>query len=285
VALQGYSDIPGGVSTLSITNKTIVTSNVIPLTTSNTTGSTGITMQATNFSNIVSTTRTQYNDGTPQNFTGTGASAATYISAVTMGTGGYIYTTASVTGVYFIVAIDVTTVPPSTSNIIISSSSSIFTPASPSTWLAGATTKTYQLQSLTSNATSYTYRTDQVYTNKTNTILVSRNIYTARTYYIPYDVVAPIFTSTYKGVGIATEDTVTVTIGTAPTTFIQYNNNSNPGGLAIWTDDSYVNTNYSTRIQESNNIVYSTKGNYTISFVATDTNLNSRTLNLYVAVV
>jgi len=251
-----------------------VTSNVIPLATSNTSGSTGITLQAQNFSNIVSTTRTQYNDGTAQKYS---PSSASYISPATMGTGRYIYTTTAVTGVYFIVAIDVTTVPPSTSNIIISSSSNIFTPASPSTWLATASTKTYQLQALTSNATSYTYRTDQVFTNKSEAILVSRTNYTARTYYVPYDIVAPIFTSTFNGVGIATEDTVNMPKNTALSDFIKYNTTNIY--LNIKTDDA------GATITESNTIVNTVVGNYTITFVATDANLNSRTLNLYVAVV
>lgn len=274
VALQGYRDIPGGVSTLSITNKTIVTSNVIPLTTSNTTGSTGITIQAANFSNIVSTSRTEFDDNSSPVTYSPGGS--TYITPARMGVGNYIYTTAAVSAVYFIVAIDVTTVPPSTSNIIISSSSSIFTPASPSTWLAAATTKTYQLQSLTSNATSYTYRTD-IY-KRNQSITKSQTIYSARTYYIPYDVVAPIFTSTYGGVGIATEDTVSMPLNTAFSSFIKYNN---PAAtyLNIKTDDA------GATITESNTIVNNVKGDYTISFVATDTNLNSRTLTLYVTVV
>jgi hypothetical protein len=261
-----------------VTNKTIVTSNVIPLATSNTTGTTGITLQAPNFSNVVSTTRTQYNDGTPQNFTGTGASAATYITPATMGTGRYIYTTAAVSAVYFIMAIDFTTVPSSNSVISISSSSSIFTPAAASTWLAGATTKTYQLKNLTGKTPyNYIYKTDQVFTNPNGGPLRSQTIYYANTYYVPFDTVAPIFTSTFNGVGIASEDTVNMPKNTALSDFIKYNTVNTY--LNIKTDDA------GATITESNTIVNTVVGNYTITFVATDTNLNSRTLNLYVAVV
>lgn len=273
VALQGYSDIPGNLA--GITNITMVTSNVIPLTTSNTSGSTGITLQAQNFSNIVSTTRTQYEDGTNQNYS---PSSASYITPATMGTGRYIYTTAAVSAVYFIMAIDYTTVPSSNSVISISSSSSIFTPASPSTWLAGATTKTYQLKNLTGKTPyNYQYKMDQVYTNKTETILRSRTRYYANTYYVPYDIVAPIFTSTFNSDGIASEDTVNMPKDTALSDFIKYNTINIY--LNIKTDDA------GATITESNTIVNTVVGNYTITFVATDANLNSRTLNLYVAVV
>lgn len=288
VALQGYSDTPGGWVQKTLNKKTMVTSNVIPLALSNTTGTTGVTLYAQNFSNIINTITTSFADQSATQYSGdTGASSSTSIGAVNMGAGNYIYTKIAMSASYFIIALDVTTVPATTSTITISSSSSIFTPASPSTWLAGATTKTYELGTLTSQATSSTsfeYKTDQRYLNTSMGRLVEKRVYTANTYYLQYDIVAPIFISKYKNVGIASEDTVTMTRGTSPATFIQYNND-NAAGLAIWTDDTYVNTNYSTRIQESNNIVYNTVGNYTITFVATDTNLNSRTLTLYVAVV
>ena len=118
---------------------------------------------------------------------------------------------------------------------------------------------------------------DQVFTNKTESILRSRTIYYANTYYIPYDIVAPIFTSTFKGVGIASEDTVNMPKNTAFSDFIKYNTTNIY--LNIKTDDA------GATITESNTIVNTVVGNYTITFVATDTNLNSRTLKLYVAVV
>ena len=118
---------------------------------------------------------------------------------------------------------------------------------------------------------------DQVYTNKTETILRSRTRYYANTYYVPYDIVAPIFTSTFDSVGIASEDTVDMPVGTPFSTFIRYDTNNEY--LYIKTDDA------GATITESNTIVNTVVGNYTITFVATDANLNSRTLNLYVAVV
>lgn len=118
---------------------------------------------------------------------------------------------------------------------------------------------------------------DQVYTNKTETILRSRTRYYANTYYVPYDIVAPIFTSTFNSDGIASEDTVNMPKDTALSDFIKYNTINIY--LNIKTDDA------GATITESNTIVNTVVGNYTITFVATDANLNSRTLNLYVAVV
>jgi hypothetical protein len=271
VAVQGYTATPNS-NVLTLAPNIILTSNAIPFTTSNVTHTNGI--NAAVLSNVVYTTQVQFQDGTPVAYD-TG-NVNTLLNNKIMGSGYYIYSLSSMNLAYVIISVDSSNVPSNDSRLVIYNSTSAFTPASPSTWTAAASSKTYTLGQLQSNL-RFAYRRNLTYTNVTRTRKVADSIKYMTTYYVPYDIVPPIFQATYNSLGITSQDTVNMPVGTPFSTFIRYDTNNQY--LYITTDDA------TATITESNTIVNTVVGNYSITFTATDTNLNSSTLFLYVAVV
>ena len=273
VAVQGYTATPSS-NVLTLAPNTIRTTNAIPFTTSNVKHTVGLNTAM--LSNVVYTTQVQFQDGTAIAYD-TG-NAFTLLNNTYMGSGNYIYSLSSMDLAYVIISLDSTNVPSNDSRLVIYNSTSAFTPATPSTWTAAASSKTYTLGQLQSNL-RFAYRRNLTYTNVTRTRKVADTIKYMTTYYVPYDIVPPIFQATYGilGLGVTSQDTVNMPLNTPLSSFIKYD--------AVNTYLYITTDTVGATITESNTIVNTVRGNYSITFTATDTNLNSSTLFLYVAVV
>jgi hypothetical protein len=207
------------------------------------------------------------------------------VSLFTLGPTEYLYTTSPVSITFYTIGV----VSGSGLNLDENSRVKLYSSTEPfgvpsiSEWVAGTTNREFILSDLNKNASKKTYMTVRVKYNDNpppkNTANFATDYsrsYHINSYYIPFDVVAPVMTITYQG-NIVHSSNIEVERFTPISAFVNY-----------LEDFTYINVqkdDQSAIVVETNNWSNTVVGFYQMTFTATDPFFNSSTQTINIDLV
>ena len=271
ISLQGFSPTPD----YSLFGSLQIEGTGDKLSNTNTFHTTSLNLTQNVFSNIVVQGAVFDTDGSflPDDDRTTITDVSETNEHIKMGENDFFYTTSKVSVSFYTVGVSYTTPPTGLEKIITYGSESPFDVNDVTGWKNNAIKREFTLSDLTASGQSTYYRLYEKRVNRPERV----TFYKSNIYYVPFDTSVPVMTITYAGELKVDGQVIEIERFTPISELVNYS-----------TDYTYINVQIdddTAIIEETNNIVNSVAGDYSISFTATDPFLNTSTQSFTVRVI